>query len=430
MKPNTKKIIIGLSVGFGLAATAFIVYAVTAFQTTEPESADEILVPVIVGTPRRETLERTVAYSGNLQPRRTVTVLSKVSGKVEQLHVAEGDVVLKDDLLVSMEDRVVRLQMDQAYSAWQAALAQTQNAEKGVRQQEVENAEALLEQARKDLELAKTNLERTERMFTAGAIPRNTYEQAENQVKSAETQVENATRNIDMMKQGAREEELDAARANAEAAKSQYELAKLQYENASVRAPSAGLVARIMIDEGNMVNNTVPLLAIVQIDPILARIAVPEKYYSRLIDRVGTGKVMIKPMAYPDDDPFEGTVTAVSPVIDAASRTFTVEAAIDNQKGLLKPGMYVDAGIVIDRSENTLTVPVTAVLERNGETVVFTVAGFEPAVVHMTPVETGISTGGRIEIVDGLSEDTRIVMEGNAFLEDGQSVHVTGMTGI
>jgi RND family efflux transporter MFP subunit len=227
-----------------------------------------------------------------------------------------------------------------------------------------------------------------------------------------------------MMKEGASSEELDMARANAEAAKAVYELARLQLDYAKVSSPVAGIVAKLFVDEGNMVGTSTALLTIVREDPIEACISIPEKHYAGFSGVPGSFEIRVFPVAYPEKPPFTGVVKAVAPIIDPASRTFEVCADIGNPKRLLKPGMYVNTEIVIGNEKDLLMVPDTAVVLRDGQPVVFKVVEGESMTAVGIAVETGKKSDGFTAVTGEIDENDSIIILGNAFLEDGQTVEV------
>lgn len=390
----------------------------------DTETVQEQLTTVIASYPETGLIEESLQYPGTLLPAKTVTVLPKTHGKIERIFVREGERVEANQQVASLDTDVAELQLAQAKAGYEAAIAQYQKALKGVRKEEIENTRALITQAEKELETAKTNLARAQRLFEAGAMPRAELEDAENQVSSGETKFENAKRSLKLMEQGASDEELDMARSNMEAAEAQYELAKLQYENAQIMAPASGLVAKIMVDEGNMAGPSVPLLAIVEDETILAEVKLPEKYYGRMMDQ-GLGIVArIYPIAFPEDTGFSGTVTNISPIIDATSRTFTLEITINNDSFQLRPGMYVNVELIVDRIENALLVPESSLVFRDDTNVVFVTEGDSTFKASMRPVSVGLRKNGAAEIIRGLTPNDRIIIHGNAFLEDGQRVRV------
>ena len=410
-------LMIAVAVVFGAAA-------IRHFTTQQAPVQHLSAVGVITAFPERRTVDEVLRYPGTLVSPKTVTLVPKIAGRVERITVREGELVQAGALLILLEAQAAGLQAEQALSAWNAADAQLRKAERGVRDAELESAQADLSQAEEDFSVAEKNFERSKRLYEAGTISKAAHEDAENKLNAARTQLENARRSVGMMEEGASSEDLEMARANAQAAKAVYELARLQLGYAKVTAPGPGVVAKVFVDEGNMVGTSTALMAIVQEDPMEARLQVPEKYYAHFLRASRPILVKVFPIAYPGEPPFDGAVTSVAPIIDPASRTFQVSAEIENSSGLLKPGMYVNTEIVIGREEEQLMVPDTAVVLRDDKPVVYRVVKDASAVARQVPVETGMKSGGYTSVTGEITEADEIVILGNAFLEDGQQVEV------
>jgi RND family efflux transporter MFP subunit len=371
------------------------------------------------------TIQRKLYYSGTLMPRNTVTIISKVAGKIEKLFVKKGDLVTKDQILVKIEDNAVNLQKEQAYSYLKIAEAQYKKAKKGLREEEIENARALVDQAEEDLALAEENFKRMKNLYESGTISKAEYDEAERMLRAARTSQENAERTLKLMEEGASEEEIEIARANAEAARAQFELAKLQVDFTELETPVFGVVADILEDEGNLVGTSTPILAIVQIHPIVARIPIPEMYYGEFTRDREKIRILIFPLAYPDSEGFEGQITMIDPVIDPMSRTFTLEIEISNPVRKLRPGMYVNVEIILEEHDNVLLVPESSVVMRDGKKVIFALESQSPNTAVQKEISTGITTTESVEVTSGLMEETKIIIEGNLFLEHDQPVRVT-----
>lgn len=433
---------LGVALG-GLLALGLLAWALLPRLFAPPvvESA-EVRAAVMVSKPRLGPIERTLLYSGTLKPKRTITLTSKVPGRVLSILVEEGQLVARDQPLARIEDEVVRLQMQQAQAAWQAAEAQLEQARRGVRAEELNNARALHEKALGDLEIAEDGFRRSEALFRSGAISRSQHESAESALRGARTEVDNAGRTLAMLEQGAGPEEQEMARAQARAARAQYELARLQVDYTEVRAPEAGIVARLLTDPGNSVDAAVPILVLVQDDPLLAEVAVPERHYGEVLERRESIECRLRPAAYPGARAFAGAISAVAPTVSPGSRTFTVTIEVPNPQRRLRPGMYAELELVMERREAVLLVPESAVLERHGGRVVFVVRGPGPSdvaaadrgphgsagtdeargVARERSVDVGLADQGFVEIRQGISSQDRVIVEGNLFLEDGQPI--------
>ncbi len=392
--------------------------ALLASEEVEPERPP---TPVTVTVPRRGLAERTVRYPANLSPETMTPVLSKVTGRITSLPVVENQQVAAGEVIATIEDDVLALQVRQAESALRAARAQYRQAIEGVRQTEVEIAQADLDLAEASLETARGNLDRTRRLFDAGTVARADFEEAQDRFESAQTQVENARRRISLMEDGATAEQIDLAQANVEAAERQLELAELQLSYSRVTAPVAGTVATVLVEEGQSVGRETTLVALVNDRLIFATAAVPERLYGRFLGREGEMAVRIFPEAYREDPPFRGTVSSVASIVDRQSRTFAVEVAIPNEDGRLRPGMFVTAEFVVEAVADALLLEDVAVYEREGEQLVFTV---EDGVAVARPVVVTQLSAGMVVITSGLGEGIPVVAEGGAFLETGMAVRV------
>ncbi len=397
-------------------------------KNSKTQNKETIATPVIVEKPQIKTMEKIYNFTGNLKPKETVTILSKIPGRIEKIFVKEGEKVREGQIVAKIEDDVVKLQLKQAQAAFKAAEAQYQKAVKGVRKEELENAEALVKQAEDDFKTAKENFKRVKTLYKAGTIPKAKYEETQNQLRDAQTKLENAKRKLKMMKEGASKEEIEMARSNMEAMRAKYQLAKLQLDYTKVTCPISGTVAHIFVTEGNMVNQTMPIMAIIRENPILAEVSVPEKYYSEIREKRKTIEVRIRPSSLPDNTIFKGRIIKISSVIDPASRTFNVEAEIENNSGKLLAGMFVEADIVVERVAHALTVAQSAIINRNGKTGVF-VAEHDSTdksnreIAKFVEIVPGIVQGGRVQILKGnITKDTKVITDGNSFLENGQII--------
>ncbi|GEM_PF-308891 len=450
-----KGIIVTISIFSAIAI--LIGYSVYSRIKNRPDEKETVTgVPVVTAKPVIMDMRKIYMFTGNLSPKETVTVTSKIPGRIEKIFVTEGELVKKDTVLAKVEDKTARLQERQAYAAWQAAKAQYEKAIGGARKEQIENARALVKQAEEDLSTALENLKRAERLYKSGTIPKAQYEDTESKYRAAKTQLENAKRNLKMMEEGAQKEDIEMARANMEAAKARYDLANLQLDYTRIKAPITGQVAKIFVDEGNMIGQTTPILTLIQEDPIEADIAVPEKYYNEIQAKWKDIEIWIHPSSFPEGDLFRGKIVNVSNIIDPQTRTFNVKGEIGNSEGRLLPGMFVEARLVVEKRKNVVTVPVTSLVVRNGKKGIFVVENHSPKRARFIEVETGLEEqkedGDIVEIVrvvipDDINpndnpngsnqvsgqkqgkikerinlENMHVIIDGNSFLEDGQVV--------
>ena len=127
------------------------------------------------------------------------------------------------------------------------------------------------------------------------------------------------------------------------------------------------------------------------------------------------------------DEVFQATVTLVSPMIDAASRTLRVKAKLANPDGKLRPGLFARADLGVSHREAVLMIPEEAILQRSDGQVVFRLAG--EGKVERRVVHTGVYKDGRVEVVSGLAPGDHVVTRGHTALIDGSVVAVRNADG-
>jgi RND family efflux transporter MFP subunit len=120
---------------------------------------------------------------------------------------------------------------------------------------------------------------------------------------------------------------------------------------------------------------------------------------------------------------FPGRVARLAPALDPTTRTLRAEVGVNNDEGLLRPGMFVEVTMIAERRESVPVVPREAVTERGGRRVVFVLRGQE---VGRREVETGLGDDDTVEIRSGLEPGERIVIRGIETLTDGTKVRVSG----
>ena len=212
--------------------------------------------------------------------------------------------------------------------------------------------------------------------------------------------------------------EYEAAQLHYENSKIALEEAQLSLAYADIEAPLSGVVALRTVEMGDLVGSNQSLFTIVDLDPLMLRIFIPERRMYQL--RKGQeAKIGIE--ALPERD-FRGAISMISPEVNPQNGTVkvTLEVAAD---GMLKPGMFATVRIITDSRPQALVIPKKAlILETEGDDV-YTVVN---DTVYRTAVELGFSEGDRVEVVSGLEEGGLVVTVGHDGLKDGTRVRTVG----
>ena len=213
--------------------------------------------------------------------------------------------------------------------------------------------------------------------------------------------------------------EVEPARAAATSTKYAYEAGLAQLEKLKVNTPISGRIVKLADTvDGDRVTPGIEIATVMSYRTIIAEIDIANPDFPL----VEPGQdVRITNFAIKDDT-FDGTVSIIRPIADQTTRAFKAEIAIANEDEKLRPGMYVQADIVVARHEEALLVPPELVLTRNNLTVIFVVED-EKAVAR--EVHIGIETKEAVEVLKGLEPDDALIVEGFETLRDGTPVSVS-----
>ncbi|NGQ96805.1 efflux RND transporter periplasmic adaptor subunit [Brevibacillus sp. SYP-B805] len=398
----------------GLLLSLFVVLTGCAPQQAAEQPAEKGPVPVQVDVVKTGSVTSEAGISGRLAPNKEVAVSPKVSGKITALNVVLGQFVKQGQTLFQLDrmDLVNAVQQAEAqYNLARANLNQSTNSTV----QGVAQAETGLQQARQALADAERNEQRMKQLFDQGAVSSQQYEQAKTALLNAQTAYANAQQALATAKQRSGEV---VSQASVEQARVALENAREQLANATIVAPISGYVAQVNGAVGEMASPQTPVVTIVNTDPLLVKANLAETEITGV--KVGTKvKVMIDSL----QKEVEGTITAVSPVMDQTLKAYPIEIALPNHSGELKADMVasVKLNAAGQGKASTLVIPRKAVFDENGKRYVFKLEGDKAKKVE---VVTGEESSDLAEVKSGLAQGDKIVVRGQTLLADGDTVKV------
>ncbi len=189
-------------------------------------------------------------------------VSSKVPGRILEIRVKEGDFVNVGDTLAILDAPEVRAKMEQARSAENAAAALEQKAQNGARQEEIQGAFQLYQQAKAGLDIAEKSYNRVQRLFDEGVMSAQKRDEAYAQYKAMEAQCKAAESKYNMAKNGARQEDKQAAIAQMGSARGAVQEVN-SYINETIQiAQMEGEVSDIFPKVGELVGTGSPIMNI------------------------------------------------------------------------------------------------------------------------------------------------------------------------
>jgi membrane fusion protein (multidrug efflux system) len=260
--------------------------------------------------------------------------------------------------------------------------------------QDSSSEEAQLRAAEATVALAKLNLERLGKLLSERTISQSQFDNAEASYKQA------------------------AAQADA---------IRTMIAKKSIRAPFAGRLGIRLINLGQFLTEGQAIVSLQSLDPIFVDFALPQQQL-RLV-QPGL-RVRLATDALPGQT-MEGKITAINPQVDAATRNIRLQATVANPQEHLRPGMFVNVGVVLPAQQAVLAIPATAVLYAPYSDSVFVVedrpadpAGAPSKVVRQQFAQLGEKRGDFIAVISGLQAGDAVVSTGVFKLRNGQAVVV------
>lgn len=322
-------------------------------------TSDEMVVQV--GQVIRKELSFTVSAAGTVRPQRQVTVSAEIPGRVVSAPARRGSMVRAGDELVRLDDREFRLQISEASSSITS----------------------------EQVELAREDYERKQRLFSDGAATRSALDQSKTRYLGLESTYRSTQARISQLEERA---------------------AKTR-----IRAPMTGMVARLEVEPGEFVSPGMPVAVIEDMTEVLVVVEVADRDVVRLRP---LQVVEATSDAFPGRI-FSGVVERVDSAANPVTRAFEVEARIANPDGELRSGMIISLRVLLEK-RSALVVPTEALLDVSGETAKVLVVS--NGVVRSTGVGVGLRSDREAELLSGLAEGDEVILAGHDRLRDGQRV--------
>ncbi len=407
------------------------------------ETAEESLTAVKVTEVAPTTIQKVVTYNGKFEPIEQVTVVSKLTGTVLDTYKSIGDTVTKGDALYTIDDSDINIAVEQAEAQAKAASLAVDSAENAKNsitgaqldqqlssmETSIKSLESQLATAKDGLKLAEQTYNNTKTLYDAGAVSKSEFDQVELNYKQTKASVENLetqlaqtkktyeTTKNDVVAESQRSADIGIAQAEAAAntAALAASSAARNLNDVTPTSPISGIVSLKNVNKSQMVTAGSVAYQISNIDKVVATINVTENIIN-LLSKGQEVSVYIESLG----ETVTGVITEINPVASQSS-TYPVKITIDNEKHLIKPGMFCKVEIVSESSNNTLVLPREAVLRNMDEFYVYTV---NDGVTSMKKVQVGIDNGEEIEIISGLQSGDKVITEGQTYVSENEAVNV------
>lgn len=351
-----------------ISAAAVALLAIGCGQKTAADGAGAggpAAMPVQVQVAQSVRIPDTTEYLSVLKSRQSAVINPQVEGQITKIFVKSGDDVNAGTPLLQIDP----LKQEATLSSQEATLA-AQEA---------------------NLRLAKISLERAQKLFAAGVISKQDFDNAQSNY--------------------------DAAAAQVKALLQQVEQQKVELHYYKVSAPADGIVGDIPVHVGDRVTVSTLLTTIDLPGALEAYIYVPADRAKdlklglpvRLLDETGNSLS-------------DTRITFVSPQVETDTQTVLAKAAVENPRAKLRIAQQVRAQVTWGSHDGPV-VPVLAVTRINGQAFVFVAVNEgKGTVARQKLLKLGDTVGDNYSVLDGLKAGDHIIISGTQFLQDGAPV--------
>jgi len=364
-------LVIALVVVAGLTVVFGVLPRIEARESLRKVTAEQNVMAVSVTNPKASSATTELVLPGNMQAFLDTPIFARTSGYVKRWHADIGKHVKKGELLAEIDTPEVDDQLHQARADVAAAQA--------------------------SYRLALTTAARWDELVKSGVVTKQGVDEKRGEVE-------------------AKKSALDAARFSVD------RLEKLQAFK-RIHAPFDGVITARNVDVGSLIDagaggDSKELFHIVSTRKLRVYINVPQ---ANARDAQPGVEADLTLPEFPGKR-FKGTLVRTAQSIDRMSRTLLAEVEVDNAEGTLLPGSYTQVHLKLSESAKTLMLPVNVLLFRPEGVMVAVVQPDQRAL--LTPVTLGRDFGTKVEILSGLSESDRVVVNPSDSLVSGTPVRV------
>jgi RND family efflux transporter MFP subunit len=340
-----------------------------ANEQLESDTLEDLAPTVSLVHPKRTAAQIQLELPGNITAFEEAPIYARVSGYLKHWLTDIGTHVVAGQQLAEIETPELDEELNQANAA--------------------------LAQAKANLEIARISAERWQKLRTSDSVSQQ------------DTDVRVATWH-------AQEANVNAAEANVNRLK---ELTKFKL----LTAPFSGIITARTMDAGTLITagSSREIFRVAKIDPLRVYVSLPQAYSQM----VKTNDVATLTFSELPGQTFTGRVDRTAGAIDPVSRTLLTEILVSNQDGILFPGAHTMVRTSLATGVNPVLVPVNALLFRNDQGVQAGVVDSN-GIVRLADVTVGRDYGTTVEIVHGLSETDNIILNPSDSLEAGIKVRI------
>lgn len=401
------------------------------------EEKVEIKQPVHVEEVKTGTISSYLVSSGTIDSHKVVEIFPKVSGYVKDVLRNEGDFVKKGAAIVKLDPREWEIAVTQAKMDILELKQQQKQEALNIQtlQKKIQQAQLNINELEEQMKTVKLDQDKTKRDFergkesyqkniiSEGDLENNRYNyqksllaerSLEVQIKRSQVAMQEAE--LDLKKANSTLQNLQVNIRKAEKVTLRDALLKLSY--ATINAPFNGVLVDKAVIEGQLIGSSAKIFSLINLDKLILVLNIPERELPVLKKEQ---KVLLKSENFPDLKA-TGRVAFIAPIVNNETGTVTVKVAIKKDNSVLRPGIFVQASIVLEEKIAVITIPRAPILYDNNRSFVYVVNSENKAQKKF--IELGIREGDQVEVISGLEKDEKLVVSGHHIVEDQQAVEI------
>ena len=326
---------------------------------------------VVKGNAQKGEIVNSLTFTGDIMPVQQATIYAKVSGNLEKILVDIGSVVSQKQVLAIIDTTIYAQNLKLANANYLQADVTFQN--------------------------NKLTYERNKKLFEQNLIARQDLENAKTT--------------------------MDASMAQREAAYANYSNALTQLSYCKVTAPFSGIITKRFFDQGAYINASgsspnSSLFILMNVSHLKSYLNIPEKNVP-LLGKV-TG-IEVSADALPNVK-FKADIKKISEAVDLTTRTMQIEIDIENSNKMLKPGMFANITMIMDKKENAIILPNQVVQDDDKGNFVYILK--PDTTVEKRYVKIGIKQDTKYEVLSGITEDDPVVFIGQSLVRNKMKVKI------
>ncbi len=389
-----------------LIMAAMIVFSATACNSRD-NTAQERIKPVKTTEVKEQESPEIMNYSGIAGPGELKKLAFKSTGRVGRIHAKEGQLIKKGDILMELEKQDMQYALEAAKGQLGAAQSVYEKALNGASQEDLRNAELNVKKAQDAYSHVMSNYEKAEALYNSGAISRNDLDKVKLEGDIRESELKQAEELLNQVKNGVRSEDKKALFSQLEQAKADYDFKSALLKDAVMISDVEGYVVEILYEKGELIPAGYPAV-VVRGKEIIVNVGLTEKDLNKV--SIGT-----KAKVDAGERSMEGTVTCISQVPDARTRTYNIEIEADDS---LNIGTVAKVEIM-GGNEKGIWIPLTSMLSDGMDYVYLAkdnIAEKREIVIK--------ELSGSMAKVEGLKSGEQLVVEGMKRLRAGDGISV------